>query len=195
MAADSSALAAFLAAFLAEASLSLGFCHIFEDTAMRKNDAFGIFVELDYLEVEFLINLSLSSVFLNEMFGSRETFYSVRQCDNRAFFEHFDNRSLMDRTYCKHGLEYVPGIFFELFVSEAETTIFFVDFENLNFDIGTDLSKLRGVFDFLCPRKVGDVDKTFYAFFDFYEYAEVGEVTNFGLMTRCLLYTSPSPRD
>ena len=60
----------------------------------------------------------------------------------------------MDRINGKDTLEYVPRILFELFVTQAQTTIFLIDFQYLNFDVGSDLSKFRRVFDFLRPRKV-----------------------------------------
>ncbi len=54
-------------------SLSL----IFKYAAVRKEYALVVLVELDYLEVELLVNLCLSSVFLNEVLGSGKAFNSV----------------------------------------------------------------------------------------------------------------------
>ena len=181
----SSDLAAFLAAFLAgRFFLGFGLGFIFEDTAVRQDDTFGVFVEFDYLEGQFLFELSLSSILFYQVLGSSETFYTVGQCDYGTLVEHLDDCTFVNRVNGKDVLEYVPGILFELFVTEAETTVLLVDFEHLNFDVGTDLSELRGVFDFLRPRKVGDVDKTVYALFEFNKYTEVGEVANFGVVTR-----------
>ena len=47
---------------------------------------------------------------------------------------------------CTEPSEYCFGIhpkdfLFELFVTEAQTTVFFVDFQYLNFDVRTDLSE------------------------------------------------------
>jgi hypothetical protein len=64
-------------------------------------------------------------------------------------------------------------------VAEAQAAVVFVDSEDFNFDVSTDLSKFAGVFDFLSPREVADVDETVNAFFDFNENAEVSEVANF----------------
>ena len=64
--AASSALA-FLAAFLASAFSA--FCFIFEDAAVGKNDAFGILVEFNHFEVEFLVDLRLRAVFFTRCFG------------------------------------------------------------------------------------------------------------------------------
>ncbi len=83
----------------------------------------------------------------------------------------------MDRTYSEDGFKYIPWIFFQLFVTKAQTTIFFVDIEYLNFYRSTDLSHFTRMFDLLCPGKVGDMDQSFYAIFNFDKGAEVGEVT------------------
>jgi len=76
-------------------------------------------------------------------------------------------------------LKYIPRIFFQLLVAEAQATVVLVDCENFNFDISTDLSEFARVFDLLSPREIADVDETVNAFFDFNEYAEVSEVAYF----------------
>ncbi len=84
----------------------------------------------------------------------------------------------------KDTLEYVPRILFKLLVTQAQTAVFFIDFQYLNLDFCSDLRKFRRVLDFLRPRKVGDMNQTVYAFFDLDEYTEVCKVTYFGMMTR-----------
>ena len=103
------------------------------------------------------------------MLGCRETFHAVLKADHSALVEHLYHFALMDRTYSEDSLEYIPGILFKLLVAERETTVVLVDFENLNFDVGTDLSKFRGVFNLLGPREVADVDESVNAFLDFNE--------------------------
>ena len=150
---------------------------------MRKDDALAVLIEFDHLEVEFFVNLSLRTVFLNEVLGSSEAFYAVGESNDCALIEHFDDSAFVNRTNGEDCLEYIPGIFFELLVAEAQAAVVLVDSENLNFDVGTDLSEFAGVFDFLGPGEVADVDKTVDAFFDFNEYAEVGEVAYFCSVT------------
>ena len=134
--------------------LSLGLSFIFENTAVRQDDTFSIFVKLYNLERKFLFQLSLSSVLFYQVFGSSESFNTIRQSNYSTLIEHFDDSTFMDRIDGKDTFEYVPRILFELFVTQAQTTIFLVDFQYLNFDVGSDLSKFRRVFDFLRPRKV-----------------------------------------
>ena len=113
------------------------------------------------------------------MFRSCKTFYTIRKSYYSTLIQHFDDSTFVYRTYSKYSFEYIPRIFFQLFVTKAQATVFFVDFQYLNFDICTDLSEFRRMFYFLSPRQVRDVDQSVYTFFDFHEYTEVSEVTNF----------------
>ena len=63
-------------------------------------------------------------------------------------------------------------------MAEAETTVFGVDFENNHFDTVANLGELGGVFDFLAPAEVADVDETVDAFLKLDKDAEVGEVAD-----------------
>ncbi len=85
---------------------------------------------------------------------------------------------MLDKTYSEYSFEYIPGVFFELLVTEAQATVFLVDFQNLYVDVGTNLSEFRRMLHLLGPRQVRDVDQTVNTFFDFYEYTEVSEVAN-----------------
>ncbi len=147
---------------------------------MREDDALAVLVELDNLEVEFLVHLGCGAIFLGEVLGSSEAFHTVGESYNGALVEHFHDGAFMHGTYSENGFEHVPGIFLELLVAKGETAVVLVDLENFHFDVGTDLGEFAGVFDFLCPGKVGDVDKTVHAFFDFHEHTEVGEVAHLG---------------
>ena len=116
---------------------------IFEDTAVRQDDTLSVLVEFDHLERQFLIELSLRTVFLNEVLRSCETFYTVRQSYYSALIQHFDDSTFVYRTYSEYSFEYIPRILFELLVTEAQTTVFLVDFQNHYIDVCTDLSELR----------------------------------------------------
>ena len=151
---------------------------VFEDAAVGEDDAFGFFVELDNLEGKFFVNGGGGAVFFNEVFGSGEAFYAVGESNDSAFVEEFDDGAFVNATNGEDGFEYVPGIFFELLVAEAKATVFFVDSEYFHFDVVAYLSKFAGVFDFLGPAEVGDVDQTVYTFLKLYEYTEVGEVAH-----------------
>ena len=153
---------------------------ILEDSAVAEDDALGILVEFDYLEVEFLIDLGLRAVFLDEVLGSGEALDSVGKLDNCALVEHLDDGTLMYGTGSEHCLEYFPGILLKLLVAQGEATVVLVDFEDDNFDVGADLGEFRRMFYFLGPGEVGNVDEAVYALFDFNEYSEVGKVAHFG---------------
>ena len=118
------------------------------------------------------------------MFRSSETFYTIRQCNYRTLIQHFDDSTFVYRTYCEYSFEYIPGVFFELLVTEAQATVFFVDLQHLYIDIRTDLSKFGRMFNLLSPRQVRDVDQTVNTFFNFYEYTEVSEVANLSCVLR-----------
>ena len=147
---------------------------------MAEDNTFVILIKLDNLEVELFVDFCLAAIFLNEVFGSSETFNTVRQSNYSALVEHLNDSAFMHGTHCKYSFEYIPGIFFELLVTEAQATVVLVDLENFHFDIGTNLCEFAGVFDFLGPGQVADMDKAIDAFFDFNKYTEVGEVAHTG---------------
>ena len=151
---------------------------------MAEDDALGVFVELDHLEVELLINLGLAAVFLDEVLGSGEAFDAVGELYDSALVEHLDDGALVYGAGGEDGLEHFPGVLLELLVAQGEATVVFVDFEDNDFDVSADLGEFRGVLDLLGPGEVGDVDESVHAFFDFDKHAEVGEVAHLGGVLR-----------
>ena len=137
---------------------TLSLVGILRDAAVAEDDALVVFVKLDHLEVELLIKLSLSAIFLHEVLGSCEALYAVGERDNCALIHNLCDCTLVDRTNSEDSLEYIPRILFELLVAEAETTVVLIDLKNLNLDVVANLSELRRMFDLLSPREVGDVD-------------------------------------
>ena len=63
-------------------------------------------------------------------------------------------------------------------MTEAQTTVLLVDFENYYVDRSTYCSELRWVLNLLSPREVRDVDQTINTFLELYEDTEVSEVAN-----------------
>ena len=159
-------------------AFGLGF--VFVDAAVAEDDAAVVLVEFDYLEFEGFAGLGLSAVFFDEVAGSCESFNAFGEGYDSTFFHEFGDGALVNGAYAVLFFKGVPGVVFELLVTEAEATVFLVDFEDLNFDGRTDLSEFAGVFDLLGPREVRDVDQAVNSFFEFYEYAEVSEVANLG---------------
>ena len=91
---------------------------VLESTAVRKDDALGILVEFEHLELKLLIELGTTAVSLGKMLGSSEALYTIGESDDCALLNHLDDSALVNRTYSEDGLEYIPGILFELLVSE-----------------------------------------------------------------------------
>ena len=84
---------------------------------MRKDDSLSFLVKFDHLELQFFVYSSLRTVFFYQMFRSCETFYAVRQRDYSTLIQYFDDCSFVDRTYSEDCFEYIPRIFFQLFVT------------------------------------------------------------------------------
>ena len=145
---------------------------------MAEDDALAVLVELDYLELELLVQLSLRTVLLNEVLGSSEAFYAILQLDNGTLVQEFDDSTLVDRILSEYGLEYVPGVLLQLLVAERETTVNLVNLQYANVDDLAYLGELIGVLNLLGPAQVADVDEAVNTFLNLNEYAEVGEVAN-----------------
>ena len=69
-------------------------------------------------------------------------------------------------------------------MAEAQAAVCLVDFEDNNIKLCAQLRELRRMLNFLRPREVRDVHETINAFFQFNEYAEVGEVAYLALVLR-----------
>lgn len=117
------------------------------------DDAAALRVEFDYLEFECLIQLGLSTVFLNEMAG-RETFYTV--CE-RAITAPRSITSAIVPSWMLPTANVSPKAFpritLYLLVPEAETTVFLVDLEDYDFDLSTYLGNLAWVLIFLVQER------------------------------------------
>ena len=118
---------------------------------MAQDDALSILVELDNLELQFLVLLGWSSVFLNKVLGSCETFNAVRQADNSALVEELGDSALVDATHGVNSLKVVPRIVLKLLVTKAQAAVILVNLKNNNVDVGTNLSELAWVLNLLGP--------------------------------------------
>ena len=104
-----------------------GALYVFEDTAVRKDNALALLVEFDYLELELLVQLSLASVFLNQVLGSSKAFYAVLQLDNGTLVQQLGDGSFVDRILSEDGFKYIPGILFQLLVAQRQATVVLVN--------------------------------------------------------------------
>ena len=151
---------------------------LFPSAEVRKKDTLSVAVELNHLEVHGVTNCNSALILFLEVTSGAEAFNAVLEYYNSTLVSYFSYFTLNYGIYAVFSSELFPWILLELFVTERETTVLFVDFEYCNLDLSTDLSKLVRVFDLLGPAEVADVDKTVNALFDLNEYAEVGEVAN-----------------
>ena len=149
---------------------------------MRQDDTFAFLVKFNYLELQFFVQLSLAAVFFYQMFRSSKAFYTIFQLDYGTFVQHLDDSTFVNRVHREYGFKHIPRVLFKLLVTQAQTTVFFVDFQYLNLDFCANLREFRRMFDLLGPRKVGDMNQAVYAFFYLNEYAEVCKVAYFGRM-------------
>ena len=77
------------------------------------------------------------------MTSGAETFYAVLKCYNSTLVAQFNNLTFYLRVNSEFGFEFLPRILLELFVTEAETAVLFVDFENYYLNLCTDRGELR----------------------------------------------------
>lgn len=178
VAAESAAAGAF--GTLAALGTFLGALGVFGNAAVAQDDALAALVELDYLELELVVELGLGAILLDEVLGGGEAFHAVFKRDDGALVHYFGDGALVDGAYGEDGLEDVPGVLLELLVAEAEATVVLVDFEHLHVDVVADFGELAGVLDLLGPAEVADVDEALYALLDLHEETEVGEVAHLG---------------
>ena len=95
-----------------------------------------------------------------------------------AFVVHAGDSAFVNGTNGEDGFINVPRILFQLLVTQAQATILGVHFKNNHFDGFTHFGELGGMFDFLVPGEVGDVNQAVNALFQFHENTEGREVTD-----------------
>ena len=147
---------------------------------MAEDDTLALLVELNNLEGKLLALLSLAAIFLDEVLGSGKAFHTILQLDYGALVHHLYDGTLVDRVLLEHSLKYIPGVLFQLLVSERETTVLLVNLQHDNIDGGTNLSELAGVLNLLGPAQVADMNQAVNTFLNLCKYTEVGEVAYLG---------------
>ena len=121
------------------------------DTAVRNNDTFSILVELNHLELHFFLHLCLRVIFFHQMLRCGKSFHTIGKRNHSALVEQFHNRTFMDRSYSEDGFKHIPWILFQLLVSKTQTTVLFVDVENLYLYGCSELGYFARMFDFFRP--------------------------------------------
>lgn len=135
---------------------------------MGYDDLTLVFVKLDDLEVGFVISFG-AAIFLHQVLVRAEAFDTVGKRDCCALLTDFQYRAFVQAVDAEDGFEHIPGVLLELFVSEAEATVFRIHFEHDHVEFITHFGELRRVLDLLAPGEVGDVHKSVDAFFEFHE--------------------------
>ena len=88
------------------------------------------------------------------MAGGAEALYAFLERNDSALVGQFNDLTINDGIYAELSLELFPRVLLELFVTEGETAVSYVDVENDNFDLCADLGELIRVFDLLGPAQV-----------------------------------------
>jgi len=122
----------------------------------------------------------MGTIFLNQVAWGSKTFNTIRQGNYSTFIKKVNDSTFVNWINSKDCFKDIPWILFQLLVAKAQTTVFLVDIQYLNFDFRTNGGKLRRMFDFLGPAEVANMDKAVDTFLNFNKYTEIGEIANFG---------------
>ena len=96
------------------------------------------------------------------MFFGNKGFNPVGKLNHATFIVYADNGTLVNRIFKEDGRESIPWVFFQLLVTQAETTSFGIDFQDHDVQHLVLLDELRRVVDFFGPRKIANVHEAVY---------------------------------
>src|SRR5882762_154917 len=125
---------------------------------MRKNDAFFIAIKFNHHKLRCFVCLYLFAVFLVQVAVRCKSFQSVRQLHDGALVVFANNGSFVDSAHGKSILQCVPGIFFQLLVTQLQLAVGLVDTKDLDFDLFAHLRVFAWVVETFQPAQVADVD-------------------------------------
>src|SRR3990172_2726341 len=121
---------------------------------------------------------------LVELGNMHQTLDPLRQLNEGTEAGHPDDLPLHDVTDLVVGEELVPHVGGELLQPEGQALVLGVDVQDDRLHRVPLLEQLRGVFDPLRPREIGDVDEAVDPLLDLDEGAELGEVAHLALDAR-----------
>lgn len=116
---------------------------------VREVDFLTFLREIDNHKVENVTSLDLRFVFLSEVAVESETFDIVRKYNYSALIVEGSDGALVNGTDGEDGFVNIPGILFELFVTQAEATVVGIHFKNDDLDRFANLGEFSWMFDFL----------------------------------------------
>ena len=130
------------------------------------------------------------------MFFGNKGFNPVGKLNHAPFIVYADNGALVNRIFKEDGCEGIPWVFFQLLVTQAETTSFGIDFQDHDVQHLVLLDELRRVVDFLGPRKIANVHEAVHTLSQFYKKTEIGQIANPAAETRSNreLFADGNPR-
>ena len=99
-------------------------------------------IELDNLERQLLAYICRSAVLLLEILDGACALNAFTERDDSSLVCKARDRTLMDGAERILGLEHVPRILLQLLVTEAQTTVLFVDLENDYLKLVSDRGEL-----------------------------------------------------
>ena len=141
---------------------------------MGEMNLLSLLGEVNHHKVKNFVHLSLRLVFFQQVAVEGKALDAVRQSHHGTLVVHAGNRSLVDRTHSEDGLKDIPRILLQLLVTQAETTVLGIHFQNNHVDRLTNFGELGRMFDFLGPGEVRDVDQAVNTLFELNEDTEVG---------------------
>src|SRR5258705_3210742 len=150
---------------------------------MRNYDTLFIPVKFNNHEFSLLIGTDTFSVFLCQMTVRGKTFQSIRQLYNSALIITAAHCSFMDGPDSKRILQCIPGIFLELFMSQLQLAVIFIDTHNDNINMRTNLRILAWMIKALQPAQVTDMDHTADTRRQFNKYTIIGNILYQACMT------------
>ena len=158
---------AFFLSLFGLALYALGIDIILENAGVGNDDFLVFLGELDNLEVKGLTLAGFALVLFLKMTHGSETFNTVGKSNSGTLVVDVGDSALLDAANGKERFVNIPRILLELLVTEAETTVFGIDFENNNLNGVTNLGELGRMLNLLAPAQVADMDEAVNTFFKF----------------------------
>ena len=118
---------------------------------MGNYDPFCVLTELNHLKISSFVRLKGSTVLFYEMTCRAETFHTIGEAHQGAFLVHRGYCSFMHRVNRKNCLEHIPGVFLDLFVTQAQAAVLAVDLQHHNVHLVAHLAEFARVLHFFAP--------------------------------------------
>lgn len=148
----------------------------------RKTDSAFDFVHFDDTGFDFVVHFDdvfdFGHMVLAELRDMDEAVDVVLEGHERAEVGQLGDLAFDEVADLVESVDFLPGIFVELFDAEGDALVGFVDIDDHGFDLVAFLEDFARMVDLACPAEVGDVHHAVDAFLEFHESAVGGHVAN-----------------